>query len=65
MRCTLNTLPSNTRLQGLDVYGKLLMEKEVSEQTMELDFSDKAAGLYFLRVVSDNKVVTTQKVIRR
>lgn len=65
VRCTLNALPSNTRLQVLDVYGKLLMEKEVTEQTIEFDLTDKAAGLYFLRVVSDNKVVTTQKVIRR
>ena len=65
VRCTLSSLSANTRLQVLDVYGKLLMEKEVTGQTTELDFTDKASGLYFLRVVSDNKVVTTQKVIRR
>lgn len=65
VRCTLSSTPSNTRLQVLDVYGKLLMEQDVTEQTTELDFSDKAAGLYFLRVVSDNRIVTTQKLIRR
>ena len=65
VRCTMENLVSNTRLQVLDVYGKLLMEQPVTEATTELDFTDKAAGLYFLRVVSDNKVVTTQKVIRR
>lgn len=65
VRCTMENLVPNTRLQVLDVYGKLLMEQPVTEATTELDFTDKAAGLYFLRVVSDNKVVTTQKVIRR
>ena len=65
VRCSLNNLTSNTRLQVLDVYGKLLMEQPVTEATTELDFSDKAAGIYFLRVITDNQVVTTQKVIRR
>ena len=65
VRCTLSNITSNTRLQVLDVYGKLLMEKEVSSQTTELDFSDKASGIYFLRVVNGNTIVTTQKIIRR
>lgn len=65
VRCTLNENFSNARLQVLDVYGKLLMEQPVTEATTELDFSDKASGIYFLRVISDNDVLTTQKVIRR
>ena len=65
VRCTLNSNLSNARLQVLDVYGKLLMETTVSGQTTELNFSDKASGVYFLRVIDGNSVVTTQKVIRR
>lgn len=65
VRCTLNGNTTQTRLQVLDVYGKLMMEKEVSGQTTELDFSDKAAGVYFLRVIDGNSIVTTQKVVRR
>ena len=65
VRCTLNNTLSNARLQVLDVYGKLLMETTVSGQTTELDFSDKASGVYFLRVIDGNSIVTTQKVIRR
>ena len=64
VRCSLNNV-RNARLQVLDVYGKILMEKEVTDRLTELDFSDRAAGIYFLRVVSDNKIVTTRKVIRR
>ena len=41
------------------------MEQIVTEAAVELDFSNKASGVYFLRVVSDNQVVTTQKVVRR
>ena len=65
VRCTLNSNLTNARLQVLDVYGKLLMETEVSGQTTELDFSDKASGVYFLRVIDGNSIVTTQKVVRR
>ena len=47
------------------MFGKLLMEQPVTESTTVLDLSDRASGVYFMRVVSDNKVVTTQKVVRR
>lgn len=65
VRCSINSEISNARLQVLDVYGKLLMEQTVTEATAELNFSDKAAGIYFLRVIDGNKVLTTQKVVRR
>ena len=65
VRCTLNDEFTNARLQVLDVYGKLLMEQTVTEAVTELDFSDKASGIYFLRVIDGNNVLTTQKVVRR
>ena len=65
VRCTLSNKSANTRLQVLDVYGKLLMEQTVSDETTELDFSNKASGVYFLRVIDGNSIVTTQKVVRR
>lgn len=65
LRCSFNNELTNARLQVFDVFGKLLMEQPVTENTTVLDLSDRASGVYFLRVVSDNKVVTTQKVVRR
>ena len=65
VRCTLNSNFTNARLQVLDVYGKLLMEQTVTEAVTELDFSNKASGIYFLRVIDGNNVLTTQKVVRR
>lgn len=65
VRCTVNSDLTNARLQVLDVYGKLLMEQPVTEATTYLDLSNRASGVYFLRVVSDNQVVTTQKIVRR
>ncbi len=64
VRCNLNGL-NNVRLQVLDIYGKLLMEQTVTNSAAEIDLSDKASGVYFLRVVDGNNVLTTQKVIRR
>ena len=65
VHCTFNGNLTNTRLQVLDVYGKLLMEQTVTGETTELDFTNKASGIYFLRVIDGNSIVTTQKVIRR
>lgn len=65
VRCTFKGNLANTRLQVLDVYGKLLMEQNVTEATTEINLSDKASGIYFLRVVDGNNVLTTQKVVRR
>ena len=64
VRCSFNN-PNNARLQVLDVYGKLLFEQNVTESTIDIDFSDKSAGIYFLRVIEGNSILTTQKVIRR
>jgi len=64
VRCDLNGL-NNVRLQVLDIYGKLLMEQNVTNSYAEVNLSDKASGIYFLRVVDGNNVLTTQKVIRR
>ena len=64
VRCDLNGL-NNVRLQVLDIYGKLLMEQTVTNSAAEINLSDKASGVYFLRVVDGNNILTTQKVIRR
>lgn len=64
VRCSLNGL-NNVRLQVLDLYGKLLMEQTITNSAAEIDLSDKASGVYFLRVVDGHNVLTTQKVIRR
>ena len=47
------------------LYGKLLMEQTITNSAAEIDLSDKASGIYFLRVVDGNNILTTQKVIRR
>ena len=65
LRCNFNNELTNARLQLFDIFGKLLIEQPVTENTIALDLSDRASGVYFVRVISDNKVVTTQKVVRR
>ena len=64
VRCNFNNV-ENVRLQVLDVYGKLLMEQVIMDSSVEINLSDKASGIYFLRVMDGNSVLTTQKVIRR
>ena len=45
-----------------DVYGKLLNTMTVNDGTVEVDLGQYAAGVYFLRVSTDNGVVTKRVV---
>lgn len=65
VRCTFATTAVNCRLQLMDLCGKLLYDKTVDGNTVILDLSDKAAGVYFLRLIDGNDVITTKKLVRR
>ena len=45
-----------------DVYGKLLNTMSANDGTVEVDLGQYAAGVYFLRVSTDNGVVTKRVV---
>jgi hypothetical protein len=52
-------------LQMFDAQGKLLQRERFEGDEIEMDFSGRPSGMYLLRIVSDGKVVTTRKVIRK
>ena len=56
---------SNAEIQLFDMYGKLLQSVPVTEETTQLDFTQCASGLYFVKAVADGEVVAVQKVIRK
>ena len=51
--------------QLFDAQGKLLQRERFEGDEIEMDFSGRPSGMYLLRIVSDGKVVTTRKVIRK
>lgn len=50
--------------QLMDVAGKLISEKQVSTSRTEIQFKELPQGIYFIKVVSDNKEVKVFKIIK-
>jgi hypothetical protein len=65
---------NNEQLEGIeiqlfDVYGRLLDIVETghapSPQTTQIDLSRYAQGVYFVKAVSEGKVIAVRKVVKR
>ena len=59
----------NVEIQVLDVYGRLLQTVETchgaSLQAAQIDLSQYATGIYFVRMVNGGKVMAVRKVVKR
>ena len=67
---TLNATPEkSTEFYGLititDTHGKVLLNKEIYKGEEQFDFCGYAAGVYFLAVRSENKLIKNFKIIKR
>ena len=63
-----NSLSGNTTIQLLNVQGQSLMEVndiEMGNGFTELNVSTISNGVYFLRMIVENKVVTKRVVVQR
>lgn len=57
-----NTNVSIQRIEVYDVYGKLLNSVEVNDNTITLDVTNFASGVYFTRIMTENGMVTKRIV---
>ena len=69
VQCTMNNGQLGAgEIHVLDVYGRLLNTVETchgaSLQTIEIDLSHYATGVYFIRLVKNGKVMAVRKVVR-
>lgn len=48
-----------------DVFGKLLIYKNIEEENSELDLSNFAMGTYIVRIIDGKEKVSTHKIIKR
>lgn len=55
----------NCQCQLYDLSGRLLQIVKMQDTTTELNLSSYAQGLYILKVVRDNEIVFTEKVIKQ
>ncbi len=67
----MNNVQSGTgEIQVLDVYGRLLDAVDISDargasvQTVQIDLSQYATGIYFIRLVNGGKVMAVKKVVK-
>ena len=48
-----------------DVFGKEVKSQTITEETTELNLSQCANGLYFVRIFSGEEVLGTAKIIKK
>ena len=63
-----NSLDGNTTMQLLDVQGKVILDNQIAEMSngnTQLNVSNISNGVYFLKMIIENKVVTKKVVIQR
>jgi len=61
-------LPESTLNAGIEVYnstGTLINKQTATNGVNKIDLSNQASGLYFIKIISNNKVIGTQKIIKR
>jgi hypothetical protein len=69
IQCTNHNSPI-TQIHVFDAYGKLVDVVETnahgsSAQTAQIDLSDFASGIYFVKAVADGNVVAVRKIVKR
>ena len=70
VQCTMNNAQlGDMELQLVDVYGRLLDVVETpciaSPQTVQIDLSRYAKGVYFIKAVADGKTIAIRKVVKQ
>ena len=70
VQCTMNNVQAETfEIRLYDAYGRLLDVAETgrapSLQTVQIDLSRYAKGVYFVKAVADGKVVAVRKIVKQ
>ena len=55
----------NTIIEIYNSLGALVLSKQTSTEQNTIELTDQANGLYFVKVMSDNKIIATQKIMKQ
>ncbi|MBA2612670.1 MAG: T9SS type A sorting domain-containing protein [Bacteroidetes bacterium] len=55
---------SSRTIQLTDLSGRMIRSVNVSDKTTSIDLKDLKAGIYFLKLLSENKLILSQKIIK-
>ena len=64
IRLTSETCSLNPEIQLFDIYGRRLQIMAVTAETIQVDLSRYATGVYLVKLVNDGKVVAVKKVVK-
>jgi hypothetical protein len=56
---------SNLHFQLFDMNGKLLQTKKMTDKETQIDMSSYANSSYFIRIIKNNQLIKTFKIIKR
>lgn len=59
-----NTVPQNTKIELYNSIGALVLLETMSNKTNIINMGELSSGIYFMKVLEGNKVVTVKKVVR-
>lgn len=70
VECTMNNeLLKSTEIQVMDAYGKLVRTVETrfiaSSQRSQINISELSAGVYFVKLVADDRVIAVRKIVKQ
>ena len=65
LQLTPETCLLTPEIQIFDIYGKRLQVVSVSNEMTQIDLSTYSTGVYFVKLVSNGKVIGVRKVVRR
>ncbi len=61
----LKSKDSNTSILILNSLGQTVLSEKATYETLTIDLSKINNGIYFLQVINDNKILSTQKIVKQ
>ena len=61
----ISNIPENSHLIMYDIYGRIVLEKYSLSNHELINIQSNNNGLYFIRVLSEGKIIFTQKIIKQ
>lgn len=58
------TVPTSSKIEVVNVQGKIVLEKEMNDAlTTSIDLSSKAVGIYYMKVINNDRTVFRKIVL--
>ena len=66
VQCIMNNVQLNgAEIQIVDMYGKLLQIKPFDDKTSHVDLTGYANGIYFVKLIAEDKTIAVRKVVKQ